>query len=468
MTDILRKLLSTLDVEEALGRDFQIVERPTVTDTKFRVDEAAAAVCVAGGLLTSQIWEMQTGEKQTILVNTAHAALTLISFMLQTQNGYPICYPDTHRAWPNYPIMDAYRAKDGRFIYIDGVYPHLRDGLLDILDSPNNAPALANAVARFDSEELEQVINERALCGTIVRTYEEWCKHPQGKILADMPAVKITKLSSGHPIEFHGGKQPLTGIRVLDLTHVLAGPMSTRALAGQGAEILHISGPNVFELFPFTIDTGHGKRNAFLDLKRTEDCDQLRRLIEQTDLFVQAYSPGKLADFGFGVEEVCRLKEGIIYCTLSCYGTTGPCGRWGGFEQLGQAASGLMAAHSSINAPKLVPAAVCDYLTGYLATIGMLVALVRRAKEGGSYHVEVSLTRTGMWVQELGYRTDADTPGCIPTEELESFLMNSSTCFGTIRHLKPVTQYSLTPPKFVYPVSALGSSPAVWTNGEGA
>ena len=98
----------------------------------------------------------------------------------------------------------------------------------------------------------------------------------------------------------------------------------------------------------------------------------------------------------------------------------------------------------------------------------MLVALVRRAKEGGSYHVEVSLTRTGMWVQELGYRTDADTPGCIPTEELESFLMNSSTCFGTIRHLKPVTQYSLTPPKFVYPVSALGSSPAVWTNGEGA
>ena len=464
MQDILQQLLSILDAEELSKQDFEIIQRPTVTDTKFRVDEAATAVCIAGGLLTSRIWEMQTGETQKVRVNTAHAAMTLFSFMLQTQNGYPICYPDTHRTWPKYPIMDAYRARDGRFVYIDGVYPHLRDGLLDILESPNNAPSLARAVARFDSEELEREINERELCGTIVRSYEDWCRHPQGQMLANMPPVKISKLSTSDPIEFQGGNQPLAGVRVLDLTHVLAGPMATRALAGQGAEVLHISGPNVFELFPFTIDTGHGKRNAFLDFKRSEDREQLRHLIERADLFVQAYAPGKLADFGFGMEDLCPMKDRIIYCTLSCYGTEGPCGRWGGFEQLGQAASGLMAAHSSIDEPELVPAAVCDYLTGYLATIGILGALIRRATEGGSYHVEVSLSRTGMWIQELGLRADAKTPGQIPAHELESLMMDSKTCFGTIHHLKPVVEFSKTPPKFFYPVSALGSSPAAWAD----
>ena len=463
MQDILRELLSDLGVEHLVELDHDVVQRPTVINTSFRVDEAATAVCVAGGLLTSHILERQTGERQSIAVNSGHAAATLFSFMLQTQNGYPICYPDTHRIWPKYPIMDAYRARDGRFVYIDGVYPHLRDGLLDILDAPNNAAALSKAVARFCADELEQAINAKELCGTIVRSYDEWCRHPQGRLLASMPPVTVTKVASSDPVPLDGGEQILSDLRVLDLTHVLAGPMSTRALAGQGAEVLHISGPNVFELFPFAIDTGHGKRNAFLDFHRPQDCEQMRHLIDGADVFVQAYAPGKLADFGFGLQDLIGMKEGIVYTTLSCYGTEGPCGRWGGFEQLGQAASGLMAAHSSFDAPELVPAAVCDYLTGYLATIGMLVALIRRADEGGSYHVEVSLTRTGMWIQELGLRSDADIPGHIAMDELESFMMDSQTSFGTIRHLKPVVQFSRTRPKFHHPVSAPGSSLAVWS-----
>ena len=466
MLDILTELSTTLGIDDLAQDNFKVGQEPTVTDTKFRVDEAATAVCLAGGLLTKQIWKMQTGEEQTISLNTAHAALTMISFMLQSQNGYPICYPDTHRTWPNYPIMDAYRTKDGRFVYIDGVYPHLRDGLMDLLESPNNALAIAKAVARFDAEDLEREINQRELCGTIVRTNDEWLEHSQGRLLAETPPVKIEKIAASDPVGLGGGDQPLSGVRVLDFTHVLAGPMCSRAFAGQGAEVLHISGPNVFELFPFTIDTGHGKRNAFLDLKRPEDRDRLRHLIERADLFVQGYAPGKFAEFGFGLDDVCRMKEGIIYGTISCYGTQGPCGRWGGFEQLGQAASGLMAAHSSIDAPQLVPAAVCDYLTGYLGTIGMLVALMRRAVEGGSYHVEVSLTRTAMWLQDLGHRRDADVPGKFPLDRFDSFMMDSETCFGTIRHLKPVVQYSQTPAKFHYPVSALGSSKARWADEE--
>jgi crotonobetainyl-CoA:carnitine CoA-transferase CaiB-like acyl-CoA transferase len=464
MRDILERILTGLGAADALDLPFEVEPEPTVIDTRFRVDEAATAVCLAGGLLTSRIHELQTGERQTIRVNSAHAALTTLSFLLQTQNGYPICYPDTHRTWPFYPIMDAYKARDGRWVYIAGVYPHLRDGLMDILDAPNNAAALARAIGRFDAEALEREINAKELCGTIVRTREEWRGHPQGRLLEAQPVVRVERLADGLPMPLAGGAQPLSGLRVLDLTHVLAGPMSTRALAGQGADVLHVSGPNCFELFPFTIDTGHGKRNAFLDLRQDKDRDRLRRLVERADLFVQGYTPGKVAGFGFGPEDVARLRPGIVYVTLSCYGSDGPCGRWGGFEQLGQSASGLMAAHSSIDAPRLLPAAACDYLTGYMATIGMLVALLRRAREGGSWHVEVSLVRTGMWLHDLGQRANADEPGVFPLDTLGRFMIESRTCFGTIRHLGPVTRYSRTPPRFAHPVSPLGSSPPRWAD----
>lgn len=462
MREILEGIGETLGFGGLADEEFEIERAPTVTDSKFRVDEAATAVHLAGGLLVRGIWEKQTGQSQQIRVNTAHAALSLLSFLLQTQNGYPVAYPDTHRTWPYYPCMDAYRTRDERFVYLAAVYAHLRDGVLDLLESPNNAAAIARAVRRFDAEELERELNARELCGCTVRTYDEWRTHPQGASLADLPLVNVTKIGASAPSGLGGGAQPLSGVRVLDLTHVLAGPMATRELAAQGAEVLHISGPNVFELLPFALDTGHGKRNAFLDLKRAEDRDRLWELVEDADVYVDAYAPGKLAQFGCGVEDVVQRKAGIVCCTLSCYGTAGPWGRWGGFEQLGQAASGLMAGHSSVDAPQLVPAAVCDYLTGQLATIGMLAALRRRATEGGSYHVEVSLARTAMWLQSLGERADAERAGEFPTALLDTFLTNATTAFGTIRHLGPVVQYEHTLARFPHPVSALGSTLPHW------
>lgn len=462
MKEILEGLLKVVNQENLIGYPYEIVDAPTITNTKFRTDEASVALLLANGLLTSRMWEILSGQRQSIKVDKTAAALTLISFMLQTQNGYPICYPDTHRKWPKYPIMDAYKTKDDRFIYIDGVYPHLRDGLLDILGCNNEAGSLERAIKEWNSVELEAEINSRQLCGSIVRTAEEWLAHPQGKILAAMPPVKVTKVEDGPAGVLPKGSQPLSGVRVLDITHVLAGPMSTRALAGQGAEVLHISGPNVFELFPFFIDTGHGKRNAFLDLNLQQDKDTLKKLLERADVFVQGYAPGKFEAFGFSPKDVFGMKKSIIYTTISCYGTEGPMGKWGGFEQLGQAASGLLAAHSEgLAKPELVPAAVCDYLTGYLATLGMMSALYRRATEGGSYHVEVSLTRTAMWLLSLGLRKDANIPGRMP-DNMQDYLIDHETCFGNIRHLRPAVECAATPSHFKYPVSALGSSKPQW------
>lgn len=462
MQTILHSLLQTVGQEHLADRyDYAIESRPTVIDTPFRADQAATALSLAGGILTSAIWEMQTGRKQHLRVDQRVAALTLISFILQSQNGRPVRYPDTHRAWPDYPIMAPYRTRDGRFVYIAGVYPHLRDGLLDMLGCPNNTEALAEAIAQWDAVELEAEINRRELCGTIVRTPEEWLMHPQGQLLAAMPVVKVTKVKDGPPQAFVKGAQPLSKIRALDFTHVLAGPMSTRALAGQGAQVLRISGPTGFDLLPFVLDTGHGKRNAILDLNQREDQSTFEQLLDKADIVVQGYAPGKLAKLGCSPEDVFARKENVIFTTVSCYGTQGPFGNWGGFEQLGQAASGLMAAHSSIDDPRIVPAAACDYLTGYLGTLGMLSALLRRATEGGSYHVEVSLVRTAMWLQSLGLRDDAEVPGEVP-EDISDYLIERETGYGSIRHLRPIVEYSETQPHFFHAVSPLGSSSPHW------
>ena len=464
MDDILKFLLESLNLGNLLSYPHSTVNVSPIINSKFRADEASTSVCAAVGLVTSHLWEILSGQRQSIEVDHTRAALTLVSFMIQKQNGYPLAYPDTHRTWPKYPIMDSYQTKDGRYIYIDGVYPHLRDGLLDILDCPNNAMALSAAIQKRNSFELEEEINRNEMCGCVVRTAEEWNNSPQGKLLSVMPPVKITKVADGKPYIPARGSHPLSNIRVLDFTHVLAGPMSTRALASQGAEVLHISGPNVFELFPFFIDTGHGKRNATLDLNNQNDKEKLKQLLKKTDIFVQGYHPGKFEKFGLSPNEVFKMKENIIYTTLSCYGVEGPMGSWAGFEQLGQAASGLMTAHSEgLEKPEILPAAICDYLTGYLATLGMTAALCRRAIEGGSYHVEVSLTRTAMWLLSLGLRKDAHIPGQFPTT-LQDHLMDDETCFGTITHLKPVVKYSQTPSHFKYPVSAWGSSKPNWND----
>lgn len=459
--NIYRDLMKCVNRPEVADGEISVVDTHPVTQTLFQVDQVATACYMANATLLNDIWELRTGKRQKITIDQGHAALSLVSFMLVAQNDHPIGYPDRHRTWPSYPVMDSYKTRDGRRVYIDGVYPHLRDGLLDLLNCPNNALAFTSAIAQWDAQELEDQINKRGLCGTIVRTCQEWHDHPQGKILEKMPPTLVEKRGNTDPVPFKNGTRPLEGVKVLDFTHVLAGPMSTRALAEQGAEVLHLCGSNVPELLPFAMDTGHGKKNAIIDLDKDSDRQILINLIKEADIFVQGYAPGKFKKFGFGPEDVHRINPKTIYTTVSCFGTTGPWATYKGFEQLAQAATGLMADHSSLEDPHLVPAAVCDYITGYLCSLGMLTALYRRATEGGSYNVEVALGRTAMLVDSYGFREDKDIPGKIPANYEDLFTV-SETSFGNIKHLLPVINMSETKGRWETPLSPLESGLPVW------
>jgi crotonobetainyl-CoA:carnitine CoA-transferase CaiB-like acyl-CoA transferase len=252
---------------------------------------------------------------------------------------------------------------------------------------------------------------------------------------------------------------------VLDLTRVLAGPTCARTLAEHGAEVLRVSTDRLPNPESQIIDTGHGKRSTVLDLTTAEDADQLRALIRDAHVFSQSYRPGALAARGFSLEDVVALRPGIVYVTLSAFGHTGPWRERRGFDTLVQAVSGIADEYALDGRPRLQPVSALDYITGYLAAFGVLVALGRRAREGGSYHVRVSLAQTGHWLSGLDRAAPdrvAAAPEDLAPERLATLCTTSETPFGRLRHLAPVVQLSETPARWERPAVPLDHDPPCW------
>jgi crotonobetainyl-CoA:carnitine CoA-transferase CaiB-like acyl-CoA transferase len=246
---------------------------------------------------------------------------------------------------------------------------------------------------------------------------------------------------------------------VLDLTRVLAGPTCARTLAEHGADVLKVSGPHLPDSGPAEFDTGIGKLQAFLDLRDRAGVDRLKGLLKEGDVFSQSFRPGTLAARGFSPEEAATLRPGIVYVTLSAWGTEGPWCDRRGFDSIVQTVSGMAYRQSGEAKPRLLPVSVIDYVSGYLMAFGALAALHRRATEGGSWLVRVSLARTGKWIADRGMVGDfASVPPELPREELQALLVQT----GNYTHLKPVLELSETPPFWARPPAPLGSHRAEW------
>jgi crotonobetainyl-CoA:carnitine CoA-transferase CaiB-like acyl-CoA transferase len=208
------------------------------------------------------------------------------------------------------------------------------------------------------------------------------------------------------------------------------------------------------------LDTSHGKLSSYIDLGKPEGAAKLRGLVEQADVFTQGYRSGALAKRGFGLDDVLKMRPGIIYVSINCYGHSGPWESRPGWEQLAQSATGVAAAHSCVTKPALIPAAACDYTTGYLAAYGVMTALARRAVEGGSWHVKASLCQTGMWFTRLGATLDAAKASGIG--DVSRWMTQSQTASGSLTHLAPIVEMSETRPRWSRPSPALGANAPVW------
>jgi crotonobetainyl-CoA:carnitine CoA-transferase CaiB-like acyl-CoA transferase len=393
-------------------------------------------------------------------VDARHAEASLLSFaFLRFQDparglGARIAGEDRTAAAGFYP------AGDDRWVYLHAGFPHNTAGLLKLLGVKDDRKAVARAIRRRTALALEEEIAEAGLCGAMVRSAGEWDDSMAGRQLASRPVVEIIQMGDSPPEPFPGSaERPLAGTRVLDLTRVLAGPACARTLAAYGAEALRIGAEHLPSIPLFVVDTGLGKRAASLDLSEPAGRTTLRRLVRQADVFSQGYRTGAMERHGFGVNEVARLRPGIVYVSINCYGHEGDWRTRPGWEQLAQTVTGMAARqgdHLKMSEPTLLPAAVNDYITGYLAALGALVALERRARVGGSYWVRVSLARTAMWVRSLGER-QLPVARPVSASELAAFSATTDSAWGPLTHLSPAVGITNARVGWDRPPSPLGS-----------
>ena len=355
--------------------------------------------------------------------------------------------------------MGVYPAKNGRWSYLHCNFPNHRAAALSVLGVTEDREAVRRAVANWDAFELEEALIAAKGAGGMVRTMEEWAHHPQAAAIASLALMEIVKIGDSPRQNLPVGDLPLSGVRVLDLTRVLAGPTCARTLAEHGADVMKITGAHLPNIGYQEYDTGHGKLSAQLDLRERNDLETLRGLVRDADVFSQGYRPGTLGNRGLSPEELAQLRPGIVYVSLSAFSHVGPWASRRGFDTVVQTVSGITSRQGDLfpgaePGPQFYPVSAIDYLTGYLMAFGALVALARRVREGGSWLVRISLAQTGRWLVDRGQVPDADlkeVPKDFTSEELEQWTMATDTPFGRLHHLGPVISLSETQPRWARP-----------------
>ena len=462
--DALRSVLPVAGWDEDRARAVDITgATDPILPTPFRIGEASADALAATGLAASDLWELRTGQRQEVAVDTRQATASLRSAHYIKLDGASI---STERN----TVMGFYPARNGRWSYLHCNFPNHRTAALNVLGVPEDREAVRQAVAKWDALELEEALVAAKGVGGMVRTLDEWARHPQAAAVASLPLMEIVKIGDSPPEKLPEGDRPLSGVRVLDLTRVLAGPTCARTLAEHGADVLRITGAHLPSLGYQEFDTGHGKLSAHLDLRERNDVETLLGLAREADVFSQGYRPSTLADRGFSPEALAQLRPGIVFVSLCAFSHVGPWASRRGFDTLVQTVSGITARQGELfpgaaPGPQFYPVSAIDYLTGYLMAFGAMVALARRAREGGSWLVRISLAQTGRWLVGRGEVPEAelaDVAKEFTDAEVERWSMASDTPVGRLQHLGPVVRLSETPPRWDRPSVPLGYNEPMW------
>ena len=462
--DALRTILPVagLDPERARAIEFTGGLDP-ILPTLFKIGETAAACLGAIGLAVSDLWQLHTGRQQEAAVDTRKATASL-------RSGHYLKMEKAEVSHERNPVMGMYPARDGHWSYIHANFPNHRAAALKVLGCAEDKAAVRAAVAKWDALELEEAIIAAKGAGGMVRSMAEWAKHPQAAALATLPLFEIVKIGEAPAEKLPDGDRPLSGVRVLDLTRVLAGPSSARTLAEHGADVLKITAAHLPNLGYQEFDTGHGKLSAQLDLRDAAQLQTLKDLARETDVFVQGYRPGTLSNRGLSPEELAKARPGLVYVSLCAFSHVGPWASRRGFDTVVQNVSGITTRQGQLfpgaePGPQFYPVSAIDYLTGYLMAFGALVALKRRATEGGSWLVRCSLAQTGRWLVGRGEVPESqlhDIPKEFTPAELDKWSMESQTPAGKLRHLSPTLQLSETQPYWARPTVPLGYHQPVW------
>ena len=473
---------------EDVGGSVSIFGFDPIFSSCVRLGEAFSIAAMASAVGAAAIWREGTGSGQSLSIDireAAHGISPELTFH-PTINGHP--YPNWMGNSHPFTIF-PYKTKDGRWVYPSGVYPHQHVAWSNFFKCGISHANIAAAIAKWNADELEEAANAQGHTLCVARWPDEWLAHPQGLYLSQEPVIAVRKIGESEPEPFLPADSPLGNVKVLSLTHAVAGPVVGRTLAEQGADVLSVNRPNDFEHDWVYDDANVGHRSTFLDLDDPRDNQLCRDLARGADVVVENFRGRKLAQHGFSPEQLASVRPGIIVVSVRCYGWDGPWFDRGGFDMLGTAASGLAMLEGANGMPSMPPTGLInDYVTGYMGAAGATAALLKRAKEGGSYHVTVSLARCAMWYQSLGLvpegertfarnhyqqiwsMSEKDLPKIEPdlkSRLLEPAALVRDTSLGKVRRLAPAVTYSRTPARWNDPILVpRGCSAPEWHTAE--
>lgn len=368
-------------------------------------------------------------------------------------------------------LSGLYRCKDGRAVQVHANFPHHAAGVAARLGVPEEREAVAAAIARWDAFELERALIDDGMICAAYRTLGEWAAHPHAAATAGLPLLDVERLGDADPLPpaatdraAAGDGRALAGVRVLDCTRVLAGPVCGQTLAAHGADVLRVGAAHLPFIPMGVMTTGFGKRNAYVDLDTAEGRATFGALADEAHVLVDAYRPGSLAARGFGAADLADRRPGIVVVEICAFDWVGPWAGRRGYDSIVQTTTGLALAGADAarsggadvpeGQPVHLPVQALDYATGFLAAFAAQRLMAHQRREGGSWRARLSLLRTRNWLTALGGPTPFTPAAGLP--DLSPWLHTVGSPFGRIEAAAPVAGHWDTPP------APLGTSPATW------
>ncbi|MFF4897875.1 CoA transferase [Streptomyces sp. NPDC001068] len=467
----LGELLAGVGLAEAdAGGSVDFIGADPVLPGTLRLAGGTAIALAAKSVAIARIWRMRGGRGQDIAIDLRVAPHRLCPFYdnkWELLNGYPM--NDPARVDDAFATHTFYRTADKRWVHPMGPYPGLRNDTAALLGVPERIDDVSRAVSTWKASDLEQAGEEAGVIMPVLRTTEELIATDQYRdVLAPMPPVVVEKIGDSAPEPFApGAVTPLDGIRALGRAHIIAGAGAGRAMALHGADVLNVWDPDEYEIPRLYCTSNVGVRSTMLDLHRPEDLATMHSLLGEADVFYANRRPGYLGRHGLDADAAARIRPGIIHATVNLNGETGPWAGRVGFDQTAGSLTGVMLNEGDQGIPRLpaVPV-VNDYITAWFLQLGILHALVRRATEGGSYKVTVSLTRTALWMLQLGTfdRTySAEVAGKATGHEyLDPETFTADTPLGRYRGVTEQVRMSQTPGYYTSPLVPRGSHRPAW------
>ncbi|KAG2173244.1 hypothetical protein INT43_004618 [Umbelopsis isabellina] len=376
-----------------------------VVDSTIKLGSASTIALLGKAVTASKIYYLRTGKKQSLSVDLRGTLRRLA--------------PGVERRWealennppglidPSIPeFFKFYKTKDGRYILPLNIYPKIKSKFLNLLNCGDRSELIQKALEDWTAADLEKKSEELEFVCPMIRTLDEFKKENVYEYLSALSVIEIEKIGESKPEPFVCGenvKNALEGIKAVGLGHVIAGAGTGRALALHGAECLNIWNPNEVEHDGVYYSANVGVRSTMLNLATESGLKKMKELVKQSDILYSNRKFNMLSKFGLTAEDCAKIRPGIVHCNITAHGQDGPWKNRMGFDQVAGSVCGMMTFEGDGQKPQMPCIGIVnDYIVSWLAAMGCMIALMRRAEDGGSYKVHVSLTRAALWVLSLG------------------------------------------------------------------